>query len=472
MSTVLLYVGSAFIVAACWAAFVYSTPSVAGYLGLLIVLVALLCLASDSSNGRLGPLSLTFWAFIAVWAGIAPLYQLSVGRLPWPDIPTNDLHPWAQLLTLGAASAYRLGQLISRQPALRARTANYRPRLGLGGVLLPLLAFPLAAASGVSLASRFQSRDDLIEAFAAQGLEYGSGGGALLGILKTLPICITAVGVYLVVNEIVRRRRARESVGVSLMLALAIALTAAVTFANPLSNSRFQGFSAILMVLFAVFSFRTVLARAFLSAGMVVGLLVAYPLSAVFKNETIANRVYYRLDIFSSVDFDGFQQTINSLWYVQHNGHTFGQHLFSALGFFIPRSLWDEKALPASYPVSESRGYIFQNLALPLWAEMYVEFGVLGMLIVFLIIGIYSRKADLSFVAGNSSRLSLITPVLAAVQIGLLRGPLGAQIVFAATCVFLATALYKKQKSALAQPHYSERSYGAVPLAGPSASVS
>ncbi|MFB7884620.1 O-antigen polymerase [Microbacterium sp. NPDC056057] len=441
-----LYIGATFVCIAAWSMFVAATPSTAGYLGLAIVLTSLLSLAADSRSGRLGPLSLTFWAFVAVWAGIAPLYQLSAGHLPWRDVPAGDLHAPAQLLTLVAALAYRIGQTVSRSRTADApENSPLRPRILLGGVLLPILAFPLAALSGVSLASRFQSRDDLIEAYAAQGLEYGSSGGAMLGILKTLPICIAAVGVYVVVNEIRRRRRAGERVGLPLLLALLVSLAAAATFANPLSNSRFQAFSAILMVIFALATFRTTFARVCLSAGMVLGLLVAYPLSAAFKNTAIATRLNFQLETFASVDFDGFQQTVNSLWYVEQHGHTLGYHLLSALGFFIPRSVWEDKALPASFPVAESRGYVFQNLALPLWSEMYVEFGVIGMLLVFFIIGLYSRKADLAFVSGAATRLAMVTPVLAAVQIGVLRGPLGAQIVFAATCVALTAVLYRKQ---------------------------
>ncbi|MDZ8274825.1 hypothetical protein R2Q81_02570 [Microbacterium aquimaris] len=441
----LIGVGVFLLVGLTWAGLVLPNPSVHGYLGLAIIALSLAALAADSITGRLGPLSLTFWSFMAVWTGFAPLYQFTTGRLPWIDVPATELYPLAQLLTLGAAIAYRVGQVSANHRKPRTPFQTAVPRTFLGGFLLPLLAFPLAALSGVSLASRFQSRDELIAAYAAQGLEYGDGGGALLGVLKTLPICITAVGLYLVVYEIKRRRRIGEKIRLPLLIALTFAGAAAVTFANPLSNSRFQGFSAALMLLFVLVSFKTVFKRTLLSLGLVVGLLVAYPLSAVFKNEVIASRVYFRPEIFLSVDFDGFQQTVNAIWYVQHSGHTLGYHLVSALGFFIPRSIWDGKALPASYPVAESRGYTFQNLALPLWAEMYVEFGVIGMLLVFFLIARYSRRADLAFTDSGSTRLAIVTPVLAAVQIGLLRGPLGAQVVFAGTCVALAVVLTRRE---------------------------
>lgn len=435
------------IVILCWGAFVEPAPSMAGYLGLAIVLTALLALVADIRTGCLGPLSLTFWAFIAVWAGIAPLYQIRVGRLPWADTPLTELYPWAQLLTLVAILAYRVGQ-VTLAPSVAAKSSPpVRPRLLAGGVLLPLAAFPLAAISGVSLASRFESRDDLNMAYAAEGFAYGNSDGAILGILKILPICLAAVGLYVVLAEIMRRRRSGEKVGPPLVLALAIAAASAATFANPISNSRFQGFSAILMAIFVLASFRTMKSRTLLVAGLVVGLLIAYPLSAAFKNEAVANRVYFRLDIYATVDFDGFQQAVNALSYVQQAGHTFGHHLVSAAGFFIPRSIWEGKAVPASFPVAESRGYTFQNLSLPLWAEMYVEFGVLGMLIVLFVIGRLSRRADLEFRSGAPTRLAMITPVLAAVQIGVLRGPLGAQVVLAATCAFLAFISFTRDRA-------------------------
>lgn len=438
---VLLYLSAFGAIITCWTWLVSPTPSVEGYLGLAILLVAMQALVSDTCTGKLGPLSLTFWAFIAVWSGFAPLYQFHIGRLPWADVPATDLYPWAQLLTLGAALAYRIGQVTASSDGSPELAHPRHPRIFIGSILLPILAFPLAAISGVSISSRFSSRDELIEAYAEQGIEYSSGGGAMLGLLKTLPICIAAVGLYLVVNEIVRRVRVGASVSGLLIWALIVSAMAAATFANPLSNSRFQALSAILMLVIVLVPFRKPLSRAFLVVGLLAGLLVVYPLSAAFKNTAAANRTSIGLDNFASVDFDGFQQTVNALWFVEQHGHTYGYHLISALGFFIPRSLWEGKALPASYPVAESRGYTFQNLSLPLWSELYVEFGVIGMIVLVFLIGRFSRRADDAFRAGAATTLALVTPVLAAVQIGVLRGPLGAQIVFAATCVFLVLIL-------------------------------
>ena len=74
-------------------------------------------------------------------------------------------------------------------------------------------------------------------------------------------------------------------------------------------------------------------------------------------------------EAFATPDFDGFQQIVNAMVFSEDVGHSLGHYTSSALLFFVPRSLWEGKATPASIDVAEHRGYEFTNLSLPLPAE-------------------------------------------------------------------------------------------------------
>ena len=430
-------VASIAIVAALGFKLVGPSPTPAAILGLGIVLMGLIVVSCEASRDQLGPLALTFWAFMVVWAGFAPLYQLRVEVLPWQDTFELDLFPWAQALTLVAMISYLVGARMARSGKGSQRVLKQDSPSAGWAALVGLAAFPIALLSGVSIRSRFSTRDDLILAYADQGIAYSEGQGALLGILKTLPLCMSVVAVY-VTSRYVRDRLVQgETVRLRDWVALLIGIASAAVFANPLTNSRFQALSAILAVLIGMISLRSTRQQLTMAVGMIFGLMSAYPLTAVFKGSFVRDHLVTGWDSFASVDFDGFQQTVNSLYFVQANGFTWGRHLVSALGFFVPRSIWSSKALPASYPVAEARGYEFLNLSLPIWAEAYVEFGVVGTILMMLLVGWLSAKGDFAYLNDRDSYLGQAVPLLAAFQIGIIRGPLGAQIVTPATTIMV-----------------------------------
>ncbi len=87
----------------------------------------------------------------------------------------------------------------------------------------------------------------------------------------------------------------------------------------------------------------------------------------------------------------------------------------------------DGKAFPASQDVASFRGYEFTNLSLPINAELYVEFGVIPMILIVLVGAIFLGRLDNRWQLSAGSRGAAMVPVLAMAILGMLRGPLGAQ---------------------------------------------
>lgn len=75
------------------------------------------------------------------------------------------------------------------------------------------------------------------------------------------------------------------------------------------------------------------------------------------------------LESMLSGDFDSFSQITNTVEYVNEHGITSGNQLLGVLFFWVPRSIWPDKAIDTGTVLGEFKAYFFKNLSAPLWAE-------------------------------------------------------------------------------------------------------
>ena len=374
------------------------------------------------------PVAVTFWAFVTVWAGFAPLLQIRDDRLPWPDMPLYQFYVTAQVILLVAVGTYWVGYRraarashrsirIRRAIRRRANTAGAELAADTGRtkrtgrfeitVEKAIVATALAAALAVAclpqtggLAVRFTTRDDLQNAIKQAGL-VGGQDLALLGLLSTLPAAVSLVALMLCLLCLRRRAYAGAKARRFLLATTAVAIALNVIYNNPLSANRFTSFSVLLAAALTLMRLDKLRWRVLFSTGMLVGLAVVYPLANLFRNDKSRASLRLGLDAYTTYDFDGFQQTVNSVYYAHVHGHTWGYHLVSALLFWVPRSIWKGKAFAAGNAVAASRGYSFQNLGLPFWAEIFVEFSLVGVVVVFFFYGRLAARLDRAIGAGR-----------------------------------------------------------------------
>jgi hypothetical protein len=435
--------GIAAVVAVVAATVVASRPTVAGALGMAVLTISLAALYRATVSGPFAPVATTFWAFVAVWAGFGPLLQIRDNRLPWPDLPLTQHYVTAQIIVLSAVVAFWFGYQRAGAPAppsvrrVRVDRARFEitaeKAIAATAVAAALAVFCLPHTGG--LAVRFGTRDDLRAALVAAGLA-GGRDQALLGLLSMLPAAAALAA--LVLCLLCWRNRTRGGSPApprhtwALLAATAVAVGLNIVYNNPLSANRFVAFSTMLAAALALLRLSRLAGRAVASAGLLLGLAVLYPLANLFRNATSRQRLRLGLDAYYTFDFDSFQQTVNTVYYTDVYGHTHGRHLLSAMLFWVPRSIWEGKAVGAGNVVAASRGYAFQNLSLPFWAETYLEFSLAGVVVVFFAYGLLARRLDRTFANTRAGLGTAITIVFAACQIGLIRGPLGAQLPFAA----------------------------------------
>ncbi|WP_157139127.1 oligosaccharide repeat unit polymerase [Gordonia alkanivorans] len=393
-------------------------------------------------------MAIVFWPFTLVWLCIAPLVQLKNQILPWRDVDLSEVFFGAQLLTSVAILSYIIGTYVSRTRRLEASRAEHlvgtataslrRPRTWIPLVIGGLLVVPVIVVSG-SIGARFKTRDEVGAAFQSSGISAVDGDTIELFILNRLPAAAAMVALYASIRMIKRGEVSRTSS----RLCLLVSLVLVILLANPFSTSRYIAFAAIIVAFLAVFRADTARRKLALAVGAIVGILYIYPLATWFKRDSVRGRERDSFaDMFLTVDFDGFQQIVNTMVHVRESGIGFGSHVLAALLFFVPRRFWEGKAEPASLEVAASRGYSFENLSMPIWSELYLDLGIVGVIIGLFAYGYFSSRLDIHYSCSPNSLMGELCVIVAGCQFGLLRGPLGAQIVFLGAAVVLGVLVF------------------------------
>lgn len=404
---------------------------------------------------------LVYFGFSLSWSGLPVAYQLASDTPAWRDytLYNNDMIVTKALLLHVAATAMVLlgcvvgGQRRKPPPALLLRDVDARAIPQVAAFLLVgttcIAPFVIANAGGV--ASMFTSRDELKEQLKASGVVGNDGSQALLGILKILPGCLSLAAILLLIfylrGQRASRKDATRSGANERNFAYGLALLAAlfgIVFLNPFTNTRFIAAGAILCVLISITQPRGRKSGIALAGLVAFGLQLLYPLANMFRSaEAISEGPRFDPRGYSGPDYDGFQQLMNTILYVDEHGHSHGQHLISGILFFVPRTFWNDKAYPSSLDIAASRGYDFTNLSEPLHAELFLEFGALPMIVLMAMFGLLMSMFDLSWLKYPHSLGAIVAPYFAVALFGILRGPFGslAPIYITTVCLIVGGCL-------------------------------
>jgi hypothetical protein len=346
------------------------------------------------AEGRRRVFEISFWVFAYVFVGVAPLVQLRSGKMPstTPGIDTS-LQTAAMLVVIVGLFAFLFGLSIpfDRRMAMRNPFVINGVNLTRTIVLaLVALCFDLYVVAKVGFGALFATRDELSQAYDANWPESSTE------ILVQAGVCMTLLVAFIALVKAIRQTGSREwpLIGLCVVVGLALAVTI-----NPITAPRYIFGSAALAVaaLFGLFGtpgrFRGT------AIFWVVALIVVFPLADAFRYSAQGDLKFGSLtDTLSSDDFDAFAQINNTLLYVERHGITDGRQAAGVALFWVPRRVWADKPRDTGILLAESRGYKFQNLSAPMWAEMYINGGwpllVLGMMGFGILVGAQDKKID------------------------------------------------------------------------------
>ncbi|MGP3979558.1 hypothetical protein [Streptomyces sp. KR80] len=396
----------------------------------------------------------SFWLFGYVAMGVAPLAQGVLGQTPTPVIGTRSDLVLAIALALCGCVAYDVGVLLARhRPVLRPRRSRRTASVSRRRLyLLVAFAYLASALFVVELggpAVFFSSRQEISEGIQASGVSGGGEshvGSAFLRGFGTVPALLAFL---FLTRWLVTSRFARRRPSVILMWTGLLGVNALVN--NPVSNPRYWFLTVMFALLFTAFPKSPVMYRAALCTGVVAALLL-FPFMDRFRYDESGHRQLESTSVFDPLvrkDYDQIGMFANTITFVDSGaGHAYGRQLAASAFFYVPRSVWHGKPLDSGVRVGQWMGMSNTNLSSPLWAELWLDFGPLGMTGGFLGLGYLSARADRRYTLrtvddprpGNVP--AIVIPLIAGYAFILLRGPLlqaSGRIGIALLCLALVT---------------------------------
>jgi hypothetical protein len=412
-----------------------------------VVVYAGLRLSVLAGRGEPRLISLTFWLFVYVWLGIAPMVQAHTG-FPWSGVYSVGDIGSAMVVVLLGLVAFDVGTRIPSHPGFLARGLFSRRvvtgRALILGVLAVLVSCYLVVRLGgvrTFLASRYD---------VYQSIRFFAGSEFLdrLQLLASLLVVPPFVAAYLLWWLWLRRgSQLAPQARIGLLVVLTSTVLVNLLVSNPVNSARYWVGTIALSLVFVTLRWRAGWSFGFWVVLLAAALLVVFPYADAFRNTVDVRNLAAAAGepIASGGDYDAFQQLMNGRTYVDEHGYTFGRQLLGALTFWIPRQLWSGKPKPTGAFVAESVGYDFTNLSMPLWGEAYVDGGLLLVVLAFAGYGFVTQRLEGEFLRrglDDERILSLLVPLLAAYQIILLRGALMsavANLVPVLACLLLVT---------------------------------
>lgn len=334
------------------------------------------------------------WVFTYIFMGIAPTAQILSGltstTTPGVD-PGLDL-PTAGIVALGLV-CYEVGRaawIVWEGRRGERAVHEVRPVHPARTVFLVVAGAVIGAyfVSRIGFAGSLGSREGAQAARAAAWPDPAVRSMFYAGAVYPL---LVAVGGLAQLSRTARVRSNRR-------WALGGAITASILLlliVNPVASARYTfGTVAFALAAFAGAVLAQQRARLTMLAG-VVGFLAVFPIADAFRSDGMSvTRAGFFEEYLSNPDYDAFWQIANALSYwIDGLVEPLRQALGSLL-FFVPRALWADKPTDTGITLAEYRGYSFDNLSAPMWAEALVNGGIIAVVIVFLVLGVALRAMD------------------------------------------------------------------------------
>ncbi|EXM40996.1 hypothetical protein RASY3_02440, partial [Ruminococcus albus SY3] len=146
--------------------------------------------------------------------------------------------------------------------------------------------------------------------------------------------------------------------------------------------------------------------------------LFAAPVFNLFRNgfsgdkALLFNTLSDFKDSFLKSDYDAYTMFLGSVKYVSNYDITYGLQLLSAILFFVPRSLWKNKAIGSGATVMAAlKTANVSNISCPIFAEAYINFGLVGIVIFSLFLGNIVYKIDYAYWNSSDESFSAIKSI-------------------------------------------------------------
>lgn len=402
-------------------------PNIA--IGLAIVVFSAVRIVQTALASPTRFASVIFYIFVYVFAGMASLAQFVQDAYPLDNRHYTQEQIGFELLGIAAGIlAFEIGGLVTAltRPRVRARVPTFQLtfsplRIVVLGCIGLLAVTWQTATHGI--AAFFVSREMTTALLAGRSPDAGAfymSSDKTAGLLTTfLAQYFVFVALYLVLYSRRRglwpRTTAYGDLGWQIFTGLLVG--ANVIMNNPLGNGRWW-FCLVFVTLVSAYLPVTRRRNVVLyTVGALVVLLFAFTFLDAFR---VTDRTRISTQDETGLINDSYpvlQMGLNGDEYVEANGHTNGRQLVGSIFGFVPRSLWTEKPTATGQVVDPQ--YARSASA---WTELYVDFGLPGIVLFFLLYGILVRRVDEASHGLSPGVLEALFPLVATYQLFFLRG--------------------------------------------------
>jgi hypothetical protein len=391
-------------------------------------------------------MELSFWTFTYLFMGLAPLIQMRSGVYPGTTPRLSvDLNSTAMVVVLVGIAFVWLGCLIPAKSEIGAISGAVNAgRL----ILLTTLALAVNAyyVMRVGAENFLKSRSELSIAIA--DVWSNTTIAAIVEACCTMPLLVTWLG-------LLQLRKQQKETARRTAIVLPVLVCAALLFSvNPVSSPRYLFGTVALSILAGLGAYSNGKRVRLMSGAFFLGLVFLFPLADAFRRSGTPDFSNISpMNSFGTGDFDAFSQLNNTVLFVQTNGVTWGRQAIGVVLFWVPRSWWPDKPMDTGILLAQYRGYSFENLSAPIWAEFFINGGWLLLIFGMFFLGIYMRRRDncdlrLKAEGKRGSIIGLILPFYLFI---LLRGSLlqamAHLVVIAACAVFVVRHQSEKARA-------------------------
>lgn len=367
-----------------------------------------------------------FWLFTYIFMGIAPTVQIRSGltSTTTPGMDSALDMPTALIVLLGVVlyEVSRLAWWLARRHRQASEVSTTEVSASRAVILMGAgLLFSVYFVAKVGLGPTLGSRE---AAFAARNAAWPDPPiRAVFYALATYPLLI-AVGSL---NQVRLKTQASHLRWGALAL-IGVGSVFLIAVVNPVSSARYTfGTVAFALAVFAG-ALRTRFRVRMTLLGVIVAFLFLFPIADAFRYT--AGRRSTRSGFFaeyeSNPDYDSFWQIGNAISFWVDGLVEPGRQLLGSLFFWVPRSLWAAKPTDTGAMLANYRGYSFDNLSAPIWAELLTNGGIVAVVVGFLLLGPVMSAMDTRMLVSFSTDrwwaiLGAVIPVYMTI---LLRGSL------------------------------------------------
>ncbi len=123
------------------------------------------------------------------------------------------------------------------------------------------------------------------------------------------------------------------------------------------------------------------------------GFLIVFPLLNNFRTWGESEFQWFDIDytMFCNMNYDSYQ---SFAFVVQNDIIKYGRQLLVVLFFWVPRAIWPDKPFFSGLTVAQEHDLWFQQISMNYFAEGYINFGIIGVVLFTLFLGFISARFD------------------------------------------------------------------------------